>query len=72
MPQKALYLPDISGTPLNQPGKVHTTDLCLGKVSVISILSSKISEVLLLSKALFCALMLAPDTKHNVCRTNVE
>ncbi|KIP07311.1 hypothetical protein PHLGIDRAFT_89785 [Phlebiopsis gigantea 11061_1 CR5-6] len=42
---KSLYLPDISGTPLDSPDKVHTTDLCLGKVSVISMLSSKISEI---------------------------
>lgn len=38
-------MPDIAGTPLNGPEKVHTTDLCLGKVSVVTFLSSKISEV---------------------------
>lgn len=43
--QKALYFPDIEGTPLDKRETVHTTDLCLGKVSLISILSSQISEV---------------------------
>ncbi len=43
--QKALYFPDIAGTPLTGGDKVHTTDLLMGKVTILSILSSKISEV---------------------------
>lgn len=43
--EKSLYFPDVVGTPLTGGNKVHTTDLCLGKVSVITVLSSKISEM---------------------------
>ncbi|GJE94841.1 ATPase assembly factor ATP10 [Phanerochaete sordida] len=43
--EKSLYFPDVAGTPLSGGGKVHTTDLLLGKVSVITVLSSKISEL---------------------------
>jgi len=42
---KASYFPDITGTPLNSSTKVHTTLLCSGKVSIIAMLSSKISEI---------------------------
>ncbi|PCH35341.1 hypothetical protein WOLCODRAFT_133830 [Wolfiporia cocos MD-104 SS10] len=44
---KALYLPDISGTSLDPEvkGSVHTTSLCTGRVSLVSILSSRISEL---------------------------
>ncbi|KAI0077371.1 hypothetical protein K474DRAFT_1661807 [Panus rudis PR-1116 ss-1] len=42
---KALYFPDISGSTLISGEKAHTTTLCAGKVSVISMLSSKISEI---------------------------
>ncbi|KAK7686018.1 hypothetical protein QCA50_010829 [Cerrena zonata] len=42
---KARYFPDITGTPLNSSEKLHTTSMCLGKVSIISLLSSKMSEI---------------------------
>ncbi|CAL1699387.1 unnamed protein product [Somion occarium] len=42
---KARYFPDISGTPLDSSEKAHTTSLCVGKVSVISMLSSRMSEI---------------------------
>ncbi|KAI0918667.1 hypothetical protein AcV5_002594 [Taiwanofungus camphoratus] len=42
---KALYFPDIAGTTLNSEANVHTTTLCTGKVSVIAMLSTKISEL---------------------------
>lgn len=42
---KASYFPDITGTPLNSSTKSHTTLLCSGKVSVVAMLSSKISEI---------------------------
>ncbi|EKM58002.1 uncharacterized protein PHACADRAFT_251952 [Phanerochaete carnosa HHB-10118-sp] len=43
--EKSLYFPDIAGTTLSGSNKAHTTDLCIGKVSVITVLSSKISEL---------------------------
>ncbi|OCH86764.1 hypothetical protein OBBRIDRAFT_760790 [Obba rivulosa] len=41
---KALYFPNMYGTALTG-GKVHTTDLCQGKVSIIAILSTRMSEI---------------------------
>ncbi|THH27441.1 hypothetical protein EUX98_g6747 [Antrodiella citrinella] len=41
---KALYFPDMVGTDLNSQ-KVHTTDLLRGKITVLGILSTKISEI---------------------------
>jgi len=41
----ALYFPDIVGNTLKDGKPAHTTHLCQGKVSVISMLSTKISEV---------------------------
>ena len=43
-PQKALYFPDVIGTRLSDRCKVSTTQLLSGNVSVLSILTSKISE----------------------------
>ena len=44
--QHALYFPNISGSPLDGSSKeVHTAELCEGKVSVVAILSSVMSEV---------------------------
>jgi ATPase complex subunit ATP10 len=43
--QKALYFPDIVGKSLATGEKLHTTDMCAGRISVISMLSTKISEV---------------------------
>lgn len=43
--QKALYFPDIAGTALEPKAKTHTTTLGAGKVSVLSVMSTKISEV---------------------------
>ncbi|OCB84881.1 hypothetical protein A7U60_g8103 [Sanghuangporus baumii] len=40
----ALYFPDISGSCLAGSETVHTTNLCKGKVSVIAMLSTAISE----------------------------
>ncbi|CCL99591.1 uncharacterized protein FIBRA_01609 [Fibroporia radiculosa] len=42
---KALYFPDISGTTLTSKPNVHTTSLCAGKVSIIAMLSTRISEL---------------------------
>ncbi|KAF5345925.1 hypothetical protein D9758_011419 [Tetrapyrgos nigripes] len=41
---KALYLPNITGTALSDGQVKHTTSMCMGKISVLSILNSKISE----------------------------
>lgn len=43
-PQRALYFPNISGTCLLDRKTKHTADMLLGKVSIVSLLSSKISE----------------------------
>jgi len=42
---KSLYFPDIMGSALDGSGKKHTTDLCTGRISLISILTTRISEV---------------------------
>ncbi|KAI0676381.1 ATP10 protein-domain-containing protein [Trametes maxima] len=42
---KALYFPDIFGTPLVGKDKVHTTNLLAGKVSVVTLLTTRISEL---------------------------
>lgn len=42
--QRALYFPNISGTCLLDRKTIHTADMLPGKVSIISLLSSKISE----------------------------
>ncbi|KAH9852233.1 ATP10 protein-domain-containing protein [Lenzites betulinus] len=42
---KALYFPDIFGTPLSGGEKVHTTDLLAGKVSVVTLLTTRMSEI---------------------------
>ncbi|EAU89309.1 F1F0 ATP synthase assembly protein Atp10 [Coprinopsis cinerea okayama7 len=42
---RALYLPNISGSSLLDKSEKHTTTLCFGKISVISMLSTKISEI---------------------------
>ncbi|KIJ59383.1 hypothetical protein HYDPIDRAFT_118605 [Hydnomerulius pinastri MD-312] len=42
---KALYFPNISGSRLDTRAKTHTTDICQGRISVISMLSTRMSEV---------------------------
>ncbi|KAH8829027.1 ATPase assembly factor ATP10 [Flagelloscypha sp. PMI_526] len=42
---KALYFPNISGKSLDKGTTKHTTTLCFGKISVISMLSTRISEI---------------------------
>ncbi|EMD35586.1 hypothetical protein CERSUDRAFT_139425 [Gelatoporia subvermispora B] len=41
---KALYFPNMYGTALTG-AKVHTTDLCQGKVSIIAVLCTRMSEI---------------------------
>lgn len=43
--QKSLYFPNITGKSLDQGVKKNTTTLCYGKISIISMLNTKISEV---------------------------
>ena len=42
--QRALYFPDIKGTALADGSTKHTTDLLHDRVSVVAILTSKVSE----------------------------
>jgi len=42
---KALYFPNIIGNRLDNGVKAHTTRMCAGKVSVIAMLSTRISEI---------------------------
>ena len=43
--QRSLYFPDIKGTKLSDGrSKVHTTDLLSGKISLVSILSTRIAQ----------------------------
>ncbi|KAF9239878.1 ATPase assembly factor ATP10 [Melanogaster broomeanus] len=42
---KALYFPNLSGSRLDTHVRTHTTDICQGRVSVIAMLSTKMSEI---------------------------
>lgn len=42
---KSLYFPDVAGKPLSGEAEKNTTHMCLGKISVISMLGTKISEI---------------------------
>jgi ATPase complex subunit ATP10 len=43
--QKALYLPNITGKSLDERMQKHTTIMCFGRVTVLVMLGTKISEV---------------------------
>jgi ATPase complex subunit ATP10 len=43
--QRALYFPNIQGTSLASRKTVHTTDLFKGRVSVVTVLTARVSEV---------------------------
>jgi hypothetical protein len=62
MNQKALYFPDIAGKSLADGTKIHTTDICAGRISVISMLSTKISEVCFLCLSLRCKSIIPFDS----------
>ncbi|KAJ3967287.1 ATP10 protein-domain-containing protein [Lentinula raphanica] len=42
---RSLYFPDIAGKSLADGSEQHTTSMCAGKISVISLLNTKISEI---------------------------
>lgn len=42
--QKALFFPDVMGTCLADRSKKHTADMLFGKVSVVAIMTTKVSE----------------------------
>ncbi|CAE6463650.1 unnamed protein product, partial [Rhizoctonia solani] len=42
---KALYFPDVKGVSLDNRSTVHTTSACVGQITLLSILSTKISEL---------------------------
>ncbi|OJA08408.1 hypothetical protein AZE42_00994 [Rhizopogon vesiculosus] len=42
---KALYFPNIIGSSLDRKSKKHTTSICEGRISVISMLSTRMSEI---------------------------
>ncbi|KAG0695922.1 ATPase assembly factor ATP10 [Suillus ampliporus] len=42
---KALYFPNIVGSSLDTKSKKHTTSMCEGRISVISMLSTRMSEI---------------------------
>ncbi|KAI3613157.1 f1f0 atp synthase assembly protein atp10 [Moniliophthora roreri] len=42
---RALYLPEIAGKCLEDSSMKHTTTMCLGKITLLSLLSTKISEL---------------------------
>ncbi|KAI0261675.1 ATPase assembly factor ATP10, partial [Gloeopeniophorella convolvens] len=43
--EKALYFPNITGSRLDNGVKEHTASICAGKVSVVAILTTQMSEV---------------------------
>lgn len=65
--QKALYFPNIVGTRLQDGETAHTTDICSGKVSVVSMLSSKISEVREDVPTSFATLIMIAAPCHVLC-----
>ncbi|CAE6421646.1 hypothetical protein ACGC1H_001847 [Rhizoctonia solani] len=42
---KALYFPDVKGVSLDNRSTVHTTTACTGRITLLSVLSTKISEL---------------------------
>ncbi|KAJ1311684.1 hypothetical protein OPQ81_010158 [Rhizoctonia solani] len=42
---KALYFPDVTGISLDNRSTVHTTTACAGRITLLSVLSTKISEL---------------------------
>ncbi|CAE6524193.1 unnamed protein product [Rhizoctonia solani] len=42
---KALYFPDVTGVSLDDRSTVHTTTTCTGRITLLSMLSTKISEL---------------------------
>ncbi|KAI6029572.1 hypothetical protein PISMIDRAFT_9279 [Pisolithus microcarpus 441] len=42
---KALYFPNVTGSRLDTREQAHTTDMCQGRVSVIAMLSTRMSEI---------------------------
>ena len=44
--QKALYLPNITGKSLDEGRQKSTTLMCFGRITVLAMLGTKISEVL--------------------------
>ena len=52
--QKARYFPNIVGSRLDSGLKDHTTHMCAGKVSVIAMLSTRMSEVSYLALLCVC------------------
>lgn len=42
---KALYFPDVTGVTLENRSTVHTTTACAGRITLLSVLSTKISEL---------------------------
>ncbi|KAH7910272.1 ATPase assembly factor ATP10 [Hygrophoropsis aurantiaca] len=42
---KALYFPNVVGSALDTKQKRHTTDICQGRISVISMLNTRMSEI---------------------------
>lgn len=44
--QKALYLPNITGKSLDERKQKHTTIMCFGRVTVLAMLGTQISEVI--------------------------
>ena len=51
--QKALYFPNIAGSRLDNGERTHTTYMCAGKVSVVAMLTTKMSEVRCCAPPLF-------------------
>ena len=43
--KKALYFPNIAGKVLTNSAATHSTDLCNGYISIVNIITTKLSEV---------------------------
>jgi ATPase complex subunit ATP10 len=60
--QKALYLPNIAGKSLDTGASRNSTELCFGKVTVLAMLSTKVSEV----SAIARHILLDTDTRGQI------
>lgn len=67
--QKALYFPNIQGTSMASRKTTHTTDLFKGRVSVVAVLTARVSEVSRCSKPGF---ILRDDLLRNIIQEHAN
>lgn len=70
--KKALYFPNIEGKVLTNCAPTHSTDLCRGYISIVNIITTKLSEVWLLKRTDICfCLSVALGSNKGLRRTHI-